>query len=350
MTSLSQAFLSRLTIAPDELKTVSQLGRFRGRQELWALRVPEVLTSLRDLAIVESTESSNRIEGIVAAPGRVKEIVLRDATPRDRSEQEIAGYRAALQLIHEQAEEMQLSTNLVLQLHGLLYRFSTDDGGRWKSVDNTIVERGADGSVRERFVPVRAIATPQAMDDLVANHRGAVQEGIEPLLTIPLAVLDFLCVHPFHDGNGRVSRLLTLLLLSQQGYDIGRYVSLERITEQTKRGYYEALEASSHGWHDGRHDVHPWLRYFWGTLLAAYNELEERVGTATSGRGSKAERVKAAIARRARAVAISALEGDCPDVSREHIRKVLTQLRAEGLVDMEGAGRNAVWRWKGEGA
>ncbi len=350
MTSLSPSYLSELTVTLEELRAVSQLGRFRGRQDLWSLRVPEVLTSLRDLAIVESTESSNRIEGIVAAPGRVREIVLRDATPRDRSEQEIAGYRQALQLIHEQAEEMPLSTNLLLQLHGLLYRYSTDDGGQWKTVDNSIVEHGADGSVRERFVPVKAIATPQATSDLVENYRRAQQEGVDPMLSVPLAVLDFLCIHPFRDGNGRVSRLLTLLLLSQQGYDVGRYVSLERVTEQTKRGYYDALEASSHGWHEARHDVHPWLRYFWGTLTAAYNELEERVGTATTGRGSKAERVRSAISRRAKAFAISSIEADCPDISREHIRKVLTQLRADGLVEMEGAGRSAVWRWTGFGS
>ena len=347
MRSLSPAFLTQLAVTADDLRTVSLLGRFRGRQDLWAVRVPEVLTGLRDLAIVESTESSNRIEGIVAGPGRVRDIVLRDATPRDRSEQEIAGYREALQLIHEQAEEMPVSTNLVLQLHGLLYRYSGDEGGRWKSVDNTIVEHGQDGSLRERFVPVKAIATPQAMADLVDGYRQAQQEGVDPLLSVPLAVLDFLCIHPFRDGNGRVSRLLTLLLLSQHGYDVGRYVSLERVTEQSKDTYYNALEQSSQGWHEGKHDVHPWLRCFWGTLMSAYNELEARVGTATSGRGSKAERVRSAVSRRAQAFAISAIEHDCPDISREHIRKVLTQLRAEGRVEMEGAGRGAVWRWKG---
>jgi Fic family protein len=234
---------------------------------------------------------------------------------------------------------MPLSTNLVLQLHGLLYRFSSDEGGKWKE--------GQDGTVRERFVPVKAVATPQAMDDLVVGYRRAQQEGVDPMLSVPLTVLDFLCIHPFRDGNGRVSRLLTLLLLSQHGYDVGRYVSLERVTEQSKQAYSETLELSSRGGHQGRHDVHPWLRYFWGTLTAAYNELEERVGTATTGRGSKAERVRSAIARRTRPFAISSLENDCPDISREHIRKVLTQLRAEGLVEMEGAGRTATWRWKG---
>jgi Fic family protein len=321
--SLSSSFLSQLSVSPEELRSVSGLGRYRGRQDLWTLRVPEVLNGLRDLAIVESAESSNRIEGIVAAPGRVRDIVLRDSTPRDRSEQEIAGYRQALQLIHEQADEMALSTNLVLQLHGLLYRFSSGDGGKWKGVDNSIVEHRPDGTVRERFVPVRAVATPQAMDDLVGGYRRAQQDGVDPMLSVPLTVLDFLCIHPFRDGNGRVSRLMTLLLLSQHGYDVGRYVSLERVTEQSKQAYYEALELSSKGWHEGRHDVHPWLRYFWGTLTAAYSELEERVGTATTGRGSKAERVRSAIARRTRPFAISALENDCPDISREHIRKVL---------------------------
>ena len=188
---------------------------------------------------------------------------------------------------------------------------------------------------------------PVARHTLVDSYRWAQQEGIDPMLSVPLAVLDFLCIHPFRDGNGRVSRLLTLLLLSQHGYDVGRYVSLERVTEQAKQTYYETLERSSQGWHQGTHDVHPWLHCFWGTLTAAYSELEERVGTATTGRGSKAERVRSAVSRRTRTFAISAIEHDCPDVSREHIRKVLTQLRAEGLVEMEGAGRAAVWRWKG---
>lgn len=349
MASLLASYLAALSVTPNDLRAVSLLGRFRGQQDLWSLRVPEVLIHLRDLAVVESVESSNRIEGIVAAPGRINDIVLKDATPRNRSEQEIAGYRQALQLIHEQADDMPISANLILQLHGLLYRYSNADGGRWKAVDNTIVEQRADGSMRERFSPVRAIATPQAMEDLVLGYRWALQEGVDPLLSVPLAVLDFLCIHPFRDGNGRVSRLLTLLLLSQHGYDVGRYVSLERVTEQSKQDYYDALEESSQGWHGDQHDARPWLRYFWGTLTAAYKEMEERVGTATSGRGSKAQRVRAAASRRARPFAISTLEADCPDVSREHIRKVLTQLRAEGLVEMDGAGRNATWRWMGSG-
>ena len=343
MQSLSKQAIAGLTIAPEELGAVSTLGRFRGSQDLWSFRVPEVLTSLRDVAVIESSESSNRIEGITAAPGRVRDLVLRDATPRDRPEQEIAGYREALNLIHEQHEHVPFSANVVLQLHGLLYRFSGEQGGRWKTFDNSIVEHRADGSVRERFKPLAAVATPQAMEDLVTLYRAATEEGIDPLLTVPLAILDFLCIHPFRDGNGRTARLLTLLLLYQHGFEVGRYISLERVVEQSKATYYEALEKSSQGWLRGAHDPHPWLRYFWGVLIAAYKELEERVGSLTGGRGSKGERVRAAVLRRLAPFAISEIERDCPDVSREHIRKVLTQLRSEGLMRMEGLGRGAKW-------
>lgn len=231
----------------------------------------------------------------------------------------------------------------MLQWHGLLYRFTAGEGGRWKSHDNSTIERHPDGAVRVRFQPVPAVATPQAMSDLVGLYRAATEEGQEPLHTVPLAVLDFLCIHPFRDGNGRVSRLLTLLLLHHHGYEVGRSISLEHVFEQSKDSYYRTLEASSRGWHEGQHDALPWLRYFWGVLLAAYKELEQRVGRVANGAGAKGERVRSAVLRRALPFAISELENDCPDVSREHIRKVLTRLRDEGVVRMEGAGRGARW-------
>jgi Fic family protein len=217
MQSLTPGYLGSLAFDAAQLATVQRLGEARGRQDLFVAQIPERLEVLRRAAVVESSESSNRIEGVVAAPGRVEAIVLKAATPRDRSEQEIAGYRDVLQLIHESHEHMAFTTNVVLQLHSMLFRYLPSEGGVWKATDDEIVERDAEGRVsRVRFTPVPAVATPGAMRDLTAAYGAAVgEERFEPLVLVPLAILDFLCIHPFRDGNGRVARLLTLLLLYQ---------------------------------------------------------------------------------------------------------------------------------------
>lgn len=271
------------------------------------------------------------------------DLVVRRAEPRTRSEQEIAGYRDALQLIHESHADMRLAQNVVLQLHHMLYRYQPGTGGRWKSADNQIVEREADGTVvRVRFNPTPAVATPQAMADLSTHYHDAIAGSLaDPLVLLPLAVLDFLCIHPFTDGNGRVGRLLSLLLLDHFDYQVGRYVSLERLIEESRETYYEALARSSRAWHEHTHDAHPWLNYFWGVLIRAYGEFEARV---ESLKGSKTEQVRAAVARRLGPFGIADLEHDCPGVSRDMVRHVLRQMRAEGRVHVEGHGRGAKWR------
>lgn len=270
--------------------------------------------------------------------------MLRSSTPRNRSEQEIAGYRDALNLIHESASDMAFSVNVILQLHSMLYRYHPGHGGRWKMTQNEIVERSADGVVtRVRFTPPSPVATPGLMDGLARSYQVAMGAGREPALVVPLAILDFLCIHPFADGNGRMARLLTLMLLYHFAYDVGRYISLERIVEESKETYYEALEASSREWHDGAHDPFPWMRYFWGTLLRAYAEFEERVGTLRGGRGAKADIVQEAVGRRLAPFAISEIEGDCPGVSRDWIRIVLRRMRDDGRLEVRGKGRGAKW-------
>ena len=345
MKSLAPAFLSRLSFTATQLATIQRLGEARGRQELYVSQAPEQLQALRKAAIIESSESSNRIEGVVAAPGRVKALILRSSQPRNRSEQEIAGYRDALNLVHESHEHMRFTANIVLQLHSMLYRYLPSEGGRWKPVDNEIVERAPDGTVlRVRFRPTPAVQTPQAMEDLVEGYRRATeQDAVEPLIGVPLAILDFLCVHPFRDGNGRMARLLTLLLLYHFDYQVGRYISLERIIEESKDTYYEALERSSRGWHEGEHDTAPWLNYMWGALIRAYGEFEDRVGTMRSGRGSKTQQIKAAVRRRIAPFSITDIEGDCPGVSRDMVRHVLRQMRDGGLIEVRGRGRGARW-------
>ena len=346
MAPFDPAVLASLNFSAEDIATLRRLGEYRGRQELFARQRPEVLESLRTVAAVESSESSNRLEGIRAPKARIRALVTKKTEPRNRSEQEIAGYRDALNLIHESACDMAFSTNVILQVHRRIYGHLPQEGGVRKMVDNEIVERGPSGNVlRVRFVPVGAAATPGQMDELTARYRELEHLGrSDALVLIPLAILDFLCIHPFTDGNGRVTRLLTLQLLYQAGYEVGRYVSLERIFEQTRESYYETLERSSSGWHEGCHDPLSWMRYFWGVLLRAYEEFEERVGTITEGRGSKTRQVREAVQRRTAPFAISELQRDTPGVSKEMVRRVLRQMRDEGLLVTEGRGRGARWR------
>ncbi|MFN2400155.1 MAG: Fic family protein [Gemmatimonadaceae bacterium] len=344
MRSLTPTFLDTLRLTAVDGSTLTALGERRGRQELFRRQIPELLSALRDAAIIESTESSNRIEGVVAPHERVEALVLKTSTPRNRSEQEIAGYRDALNLIHESAREMAFSVNVILQLHTILYRYHAGSGGRWKPTQNEIVERDADAKVqRVRFVPTSPVATPGLMDAIAAEYGRAVAEEREPLILVPLAILDFLCIHPFADGNGRMARLLTLQLLYHFDFDVGRYISLERIVEESKETYYEALEASSRQWHEGRHDALPWLRYFWGVVLRAYREFEQRVGTLRTGRGAKTDLVEEAIARRVGAFSISDIEKECPGVSRDWIRMVLRRQRDERRIVRRGKGRGSKW-------
>lgn len=344
MPSLDPTYLSRIRLDAAEASSLATLGAFRGRQVLFQQQAPEVLGALRQSSLIESAESSNRIEGVVASHARIEAIVQRGSIPTTRSEQEIAGYRDALELIHSSATEMQFSVNVILQLHSLLYRYQGEKGGRWKATNNEIVERDEAGAVvRVRFRPPEPIRVPQMMNELVHNHARAIDTGREPLLVAPLAVLDFLSIHPFSDGNGRTGRLLSLMLLYQSGFEVGRYVSLERIIEESKETYYEALERSSQGWHEGNHDPNPWLGYFWGMLIRAYREFEERVGAIRTGRGAKGDLVEAVVARQVGPFAISEIEAQSPGVTRDWVRLTLRRLRDEGKIRSTGRGRSAKW-------
>jgi Fic family protein len=345
MQSLSRKYLDTISLSVEQASTLKAIGECKGKQDLYIRQTPEALESLQQVAIIESSESSNRLEGITAPHERIKALALQSTKPKNRSEQEIAGYRDALTLIHQSAEHMPFTTNVVLQLHSLVYRYMPDEGGRWKAADNEIIEYMPDGSMkRVRFKAVPAVATPQAMDDLARLYKEAIdQHGKEPLVIVPLVILDFLCIHPFRDGNGRVGRLLTLLLLYHFGYRVGRYISLERLFEESRETYYETLEASSQCWHESNHDPFPWLDYFWGVVLRAYRDFEERVGKIRSGKGAKTDQIKLAVVRQIGPFAISDIERQCPTVSRDMIRHVLRQLRDEGLIAAKGKGRGAKW-------
>ncbi|WP_353151650.1 Fic family protein [Chryseobacterium sp.] len=344
MHSLTPEYLAALRFDGTQAASLRLLGEYQGKQQLYTTQSPEALKGLRQIAVLESTESSNRLEGVVVAPSRLKSLVIRNVAPKSRSEQEIAGYRDALALIHESAENMAFNEGVVQQLHALLYHYMPQGGGRWKAANNDIIERYSDGASRLRFQPVAAHLTPMAMADLSRYYATSLDQHLaDPLVLVPLAMLDFLCIHPFSDGNGRMSRLLILLMLYRFDYAVGRYISLERIFESTKEGYYETLEASSQGWHQGQHDVKPWLDYFWGALLRAYREFEERVGTIERGRGSKGDRVRADVLGRTLPFSISEVEAACPGVSRDMVRQVLRALKSEGLIESTGKGRGAKW-------
>ncbi len=331
-------------VSQTTLRSVRLLGEFKGRQALYAGQTPQVLEALRQAAVVQSTESSNRIEGVMASFARIQELVAQKTTPQGRSEQEIAGYRDVLQTIHSSHEHIPFSPGVVLQLHGDLYRYSPTPGGKWKSADNEIVEQRPDGSRIVRFRPVAPWATPTAMDELHRDFNAAYDgEQSEPLVLLSAYILDFLCIHPFLDGNGRIARLLTTLLLYKAGFEVGRYISLEKIVEQTKESYYEALGRSSEKWHEGQHDLEPWMEYLLGTLLAAYREFEARVGTLSSARGAKTEMVLEAFERLPPVFRLVELERACPTVTRDMIRVVLNRLKTEGRAEAIGRGAGARW-------
>jgi Fic family protein len=345
MRSFDPGFIERQPLSQGLLQTIRQLGEFKGRQQLYVEQSPQVLKALQHAAEIESTESSNRIEGVVAPHERIAEIVARRSKPRNRPEQEIAGYRDVLQDIHVKAPRTPFTTALVLQMHEDLYRFSTGRGGEWKHADNEITEAMPDGSRRLRFKPLPARETPLAMEDLHARFLEARSTGaIEPLLLIPAYVLDFLCIHPFLDGNGRTARLLTLLLLYQAGYEVGRFISLEQMVERTKRSYYDTLLASSLGWHEGRHDLVPWWEYFLGVMmLGCYREFEKRVGTITVRQGAKREMIVDTVLRLPAEFKVGEVKRACPGISQATINRTLAQMRRDGTIRCVRGGRDAVW-------
>ncbi len=344
MNSLLPDYLDGLAFDKKHIAALRAIGEFKGKQELYSQQSPESLDNLKGLAAIESTISSNRIEGVIAEPGRVEAIMLKSSKPKDRDEQEIAGYRDALELIHESWEALNFNITMIRQLHEIIFSYTPKDGGDWKVKDNFIGEFHQDGTLKRKiFTPTSAADTPGAMNLLEERYNAAIKAGHDPLVIIPLTILDFLSIHPFEDGNGRMARLITLLLLYHSGYNVGRYISLERIIEESKQTYYETLNASSQKWHEGKHDWAPWTTYFWGVMIRAYKEFEERVGNIVMSPGSKTEQIKLAVKRKIKPFSFSEIEKECQNVSKDMIRHVLRQLRDEGRLRSEGTGRGAKW-------
>jgi len=326
---------------------LSDIAEGKGRQELFTRQSPQILQALKDTALLQSVESSNRIEGVTVEPDRLRPLVIGNAKPRDRSEQEIHGYREALNLIHTASADLPITPETLRRLHRICQE-GVGDAGEWKGIENDIIEFRPNEPPRVRYRPVSVAETPRAVEELCLSYRHALaQQPIPPLLVSVAFVLDFLCIHPFRDGNGRVSRLLTLLVLYQPGYEVGHYISLERLIEDSREDYYEALRRSSQGWHQGQHELLPWVNYLLATIRRAYRLFEERAGQVKSPRGAKTALIEAVIDKLAGSFTLGDLEHACPGVSRDMIRKVLQVLQKAGKVECLGKGRKANWRKQG---
>lgn len=315
----------------------------RGKQELWMRQRPEVLQALREQAVVQSVESSNRIEGVSVAADRLRPVVLGKVRPQDRSEEELAGYRRALDWIFSRKRRMKFEPEVVLKLHALAQGGMSGDAGRWKSKDNEIIEILPNNERRVRFVPTSAADTPNAMKALCdAFQRARGHEQIPVLLTIGVCIFDLLCIHPFRDGNGRVSRLATNFLLVQEGFAVCRYISLERIVEQRKDEYYQVLSRCSKGWHDGKNEIQVWWNFFLSLLRSAYNELAQKIegGASTAPKGDMVRRI---VYEQVGFFTLSEIAAQVPGVSLALVKKVFATMKKEGVLSVSGRGRGAVW-------
>lgn len=323
---------------------LSDLGEAKGKQDLFTKQSPQKLKALREHALIESAVSSNRIEGVEVDQSRVGTVLFGKALLRDRDEEEVRGYRQALDLIHSRGADLPVSEDTIRQLHALS-RGGVGDAGEYKTSENDIIEVFPTGRREVRFRTVRAADAPAAMAALVEHWHAVLHtRTVHPLVALGACNLDFLCVHPFRDGNGRTSRLLFLLQCYHLGLEVGRYISLERLIEQHKERYYETLKLSSAGWHEDEHD--PWhaINFFLYTLLDAYREFERRVGDVRSPKGAKSELVMAAIRSAKDSFRVADLQRTCPGVGVDLIRRVLKSLRAEGKVECLGRGQQAHWR------
>lgn len=323
---------------------MNAISEYKGKQELYTKQSPQILKTLFETALIESAESSNRIEGVTVDYARLKPLVIGHSKPRDRSEEEVAGYRKALDLIHRKYNSLQITPETIKALHRLCHGESWD-AGIWKEKNNDIVRKHPNGHIEVIFTPVSAAKTPEMITQLCLSYEHSISQRKYPdLYAIACLVLDFLSIHPFRDGNGRVSRLVTLLALYQHGFMVGKYISIERIVEQSKETYYESLNKSSQKWHEAKHDMIPWFNYLLGTILTAYKEFQERAGNIKPTRGTKTTIVIKAIESQQGTFSISDIQHACPAVSRVMIKKVLFQMQKATKIICLGKGQSAKWK------
>lgn len=325
----------------DVLGLIAAIYKAAGKQELFLRQRPEKLEKLVEIAKIQSTEASNAIEGIVTTNTRIRQLVEDKTTPRNRDEQEIAGYRDVLNIIHESFDAIPITKNYILQLHKILYtHINNPVAGQTKNVQNYISATYPDGSVQVLFTPLAPYEAPEALEKICQEYNRVIGNmELEPLLAIPIFIHDFLCIHPFNDGNGRMSRLLTTLLLYQNRFYIGRYISLEAKIAKNKDLYYEALAKSQIDWHDGKEDLVPFIKYILGTILAAYKDFEERIDI-VEDKPSALELVRRASRNKIGRFNKQDIREQCPSISDSSIEGALRKLLAAGELKKEGKGKN----------
>ena len=332
-------------MTPEVMSALGNVRERRGRQELYKKLQPVTLEKLCEVAKIQSTGSSNRIENISTSEIRLRELMQRKVEPANRDEREIAGYRYVLDMIHESYDNIPVTPGVIMQLHRDLYRFcDVSFAGRWKDSDNVIAECVEDGRMVTRFVPTSAAATPAAVERICEEYSRWSKDGTyDPLLVSLLFAFDFVSIHPFNDGNGRMSRLLTLLLTYRSGYDVGKYISIEAEIERTKGTYYEALAASSVGWADGKSDYAPYLTYMLGVMAACYADLDARIALLSSG-GKGEDILRAYFAGLVGTATKRRIMDDNPTISQRTVERVLQKLQAEGVIEKVGAARATAYR------
>ena len=335
-------------LTPEIVGYLTTIHEYKGEQRLIAERHADVLESLVEVAKIQSTESSNKIEGIYTSDERLKKIVLDKTMPKTRNEREIAGYRDVLNTIHENFPHIPIRDTFILQLHRDLYKFenSTSNGGRFKNSDNIIEEEDANGNKFVRFRPLPAWETPEAITELCAAYNEAINRSeADALLIIPLFIIDFLCIHPFNDGNGRMSRLLTLLLLYQNDYIVGKYISLEKLIERTKDSYYDVLQESSQGWIEDENNYEPFVKYILGVIVAAYREFFDRAQIVEEKKVPKTDRIEELIKNHLGTITKSEIVEATPGISTTTVQRTLTDLvKAEKIIKI-GNGRYTKYKW-----
>ena len=335
-------------LTPEIVSMLTQIHEYKGEQSLFIEAKADTLEQLMEIAKIQSTGASNKIEGIYTSDERLAALVKNKTRPRTRNEQEIAGYRDVLNTIHESYEHIPPKASIILQLHRDLYKFEGYDiGGKYKSADNVIEEEDAEGNKFIRFKPVPAWETAEAMDCLcMAFETALATEQIDPLILIPMFILDFLCIHPFNDGNGRMSRLLTLLLLYRAGYIVGKYISIEKMIESTKEAYYESLQISSLQWHENNNEYETFVKYVLGIVLGAYREFSSRVQLLITCGLTKPERIQEIIKSTLGTISKAEIAEKCPDISKITIQRTLAELIGAGKIEKIGGGRYTKYIWK----
>ncbi len=326
---------------------LSTIHEYKGKQNLYIEAKPDILSRLLSIARVQSTSASNKIEGIYTTDQRINEIVNKNVEPKNRNEEEIAGYRDVLATIHENYDYIDINSNVILQLHRDLYKYSgLSFGGKFKNSQNYIEEELEDGTKIIRFTPLTPVETPIAIEELCNSYNEVISKGeIDPLLVIPVFILDFASIHPFNDGNGRMSRLLTLLLLYRAGYIVGKYISIEKIIEETKDTYYDSLEKSSVNWHNNENDYSYFVEYYLGVILAAYKDFSSRVEYLTNKKMTAIERISIIFMENISPISKSYIMEKCPDISETTIERSLSTLLNENKIEKISGGRFTEYRW-----